>query len=274
MSYYIDSLQGRLEEMSLETIDKLLGILKDTPEISGVEVIGGSPEQNPHFKYFVKSAAEMGKKLAVVSDLALYMAPGMSDIPELLAKYGVKILAFVSHFNEDAVDRRMGENTFGKIISSLRRLNDLGYGKEGPDLKIAIVYFPEIAVLPPNKNTIAAAYNMTLFEEYGVLFNQVSIFNNLPIGRFNIREYSSILEENFNRDTVEKVPCRHVIGVSPDGRFFDCDFYTVLNNPIICESSNVDNFNYASLNKRKIATSPLSLTCTAGEGASCAECCE
>ena len=92
-------------------------------------------------------------------------------------------------------------------------------------------------------------------------------------GRFNQQNYMKILEENFNPDTVKNLPCRHVVSISPDGRLFDCDFYTALDHPIRSESKSAADFNFALLNNREIATGPLCLACTAGAGATCAECC-
>ncbi len=276
---YMDSSPDRTEEMPLKTINKLLTILKEHDKIGLLEITGGSPELTPYFKYLVSSAVDMGKTVATVSDLVVYTEPGMQDIPEFLAKNKVKILASLPHYDEDTVDMVRGKGTYGKSVQALKKLNELGYGKEGSDLKIALVHAPVGAELAPDKNILIEEFQTNLKEMHGIVFNHLIVLINMPAGRFReflpdteYTDYMKLLQDSFNPDTIGALPCRGVISVAPDGRFFDCDFYVGAGRPVKCESTNVDNFDYELLNNREIATSPLCFLCTAGQGASCAEC--
>ncbi|NOZ68575.1 MAG: radical SAM/Cys-rich domain protein [Deferribacteres bacterium] len=276
---YMDSSPERTEEMPLEIVNKLLTILKEHDEISLLEITGGSPEITPYFKYLVSSAVDMGKTVATVSDLVVYTEPGMQDMPEFLAANRVKILASLPHYDEEKVDMVRGKGTYAKSVRALKRLNELGYGEEGSGLKIALVHAPVGPELARDKNILIEEFQTNLKEMHGIVFNHLIIFINMPVGRFRrlltdteYTEYMQLLQDNFNPDTIGTLPCRGVVSVAPDGRFFDCDFYVAAGLPVKCESTHVDNFDYALLNNREIATSPLCFLCTAGQGASCADC--
>ena len=212
---YMESSPGRTEEMSLETIDKLLNIMKENSEISLLEITGGSPELNPHFKYFVKSAVDMGKTVATVTDLVVLTEPGLEDLPEFFAGNRVQILASLPHYDEEKVDKVRGEGTYKKAVSAMQKLNDLGYGKEGSELKLALVYAPVNAELAIEKNILMEDFKNNLKEMHGIVFNHLLVFINMPLGRFRknlsdteYNEYMKLLEDNFNPDTIGGLPCR------------------------------------------------------------------
>lgn len=276
---YIESSPDRTEMMSGETVDKLLHIMQDNKELTLLEITGGSPELNPHFKRFVESAVDMGKVVATVTDLVTYTEPGMEDIPEFLAKNKVKILASLPHYDEKSVDVVRGDGTYKKSIAALKKLNNAGYGKEGTDLRLAIVHAPVNPEIARDKEDLRDEFQSNLKYIYGITFNHLLIFINMPLGRYRkflsdeeYAAYIKLLKDNFNPDTIAGVPCRTVVSVGPDGRFFDCDFYVGADLPVKVESTNVDNFNYEILANREIATTETCFLCTAGQGASCAEC--
>ncbi len=272
MYYYNAALNDRIEDMTLETMEKTLEILKAHSDISLVEITGTSPETNPNFKYFVKSAAEMGKKLAVVSSPAVYMAAGMEDMPEFLAEHKVKILAFVPHYKESVVDRYAGQGSYGKIVSAFKKLNSIGYGREGSGLTTAIVYLPAEPEITGDRAVLRRAFIRSYKDGYGIDFNHFIVFNTIPIGRFRREDYINALRDAFNPRTLNNLPCRHALSIDPEGKLHDCDFLVAADLPVKCQSRNLDNFDYTLLKGREVATSDLCFICTAGEGATCAEC--
>ncbi len=248
---HVEASPDRKDLMSLSTMFKLLNIIKENDKIAIIDITGGSPELNPYFKYFVKSCADMGKKVMVRSNLAIYTEPGMENIAKFLAENKVKIIASLPCYTEEGVDSQRGKGTYRKAISVLKHLNSLGYGKDGNGLELDIMFNPAKADIAPEQQMLENAYREKLKEMHDITFNHLIALSNMPIGRFKEsmtdneqKEYLKLLEEKFNPDTVKNLMCRHLINVSPDGRLFDCDFWQMLNLPVKSECSHVDNFDY------------------------------
>lgn len=274
---HVDASPGRTEEMSSETVDRLIEILRDNDEITIVDITGGSPELNPWYKRLVKYAVSMGKKVMVRSNLAILTETRMEDVPDFLAENKVKIIASLPCYTAEGVDAQRGKGTYEKAVSALKRLNELGYGKEGTGLEIDIMFNPSKEGMAPDQKMLENTYREKLKEMHGITFNHLIALSNMPIGRLgksmsaNEKDaYIKQLEEMFNPATVTNVMCRRLISVGPDGTLFDCDFWQALKLPVKTRNSNdVNSFDYASLSNREIITAPLCFMCTAGAGASC-----
>ncbi len=273
---HVEASPDRTEEMSAETVDKLLDILREHDDITTVDITGGSPELNLNYKRLIKAASDMDKKVMVRSNLAILTEHGMEDIPDFLAKHKIKIIASLPCYTEEGVDSQRGKGTYKKAISALKRLNDIGYGKEGTGLEIDIMSNPAGAAIAPDQHALESAYKQKLKEMHDVTFNHLIALSNMPIGRLG-KSMSAIekevylkqLEEKFNPATVKNVMCRSLISVSPEGKLYDCDFWQMLKMSVRNGASTVDTFNYNSLKNREIVTNALCLMCTAGAGASC-----
>ncbi len=270
--YYSEALNQRKDIISLETINKILDILKENRDVSLIEITGVSPETNPNFKYFVSSAVDMGKKLAVVTNPAVYTKPGMESMPEFLAQHKVKILAFVPHYVESSVDRYTENGTHNKIISGMKMVNTAGFGQAGSDLTVAFVYLPAEPEPALQRDVLLKCFRKEYTEKHRISFNHFIVFNTIPIGRFDHESYRKALRDDFNPATLKKLPCRHAVSIASDGRLFDCDFLVAAGLPVKSKSPDLDTFDYSLIKNREVATSDLCFGCTAGEGATCAEC--
>lgn len=273
---HVEASPDRKEMMSLPTMSKILSILKENDGIHVVDITGGSPELHPYFRYFVKVSADVGKNVVVRTNLAIYTEPLIGDIPAFLAENKVKIIASLPCYTEEGVDKQRGKGTYAKAIAGLKRLNDLGYGRNGNMAEVDIMFNPADASLAPDQHTLENTYREKLKQMHGITFNQLITLSNMPIGRFKKsltndeqKNYMKLLEEKFNPDTVKNLMCRHLINVSPEGRLFDCDFWQALGLPVKSECFHVDMFDYEVLCNRAIFTAPLCFMCTAGAGASC-----
>lgn len=274
---HVEASPDRSEEMSLQTMSTVVGIVRENREINTVDITGGSPELNSHFKQFITSCSETGKKIIVRTNLAIYAEAGMEDIPGFLAKNRVRIVASLPCYTEEGVDGQRGRGTYRKAIDALKRLNVLGYGKEDTGLEIDIMFNPAKADLAPDQLMLEKAYKEKLMEMHGITFNNLIALSNMPIGRLSKSTtsdeyvaYAKKLVQKFNPDTVENLMCRHLISVSPDGTLFDCDFWQMLKLPVRNRTSNdVKSFDYKILSTRQIVTNPMCFMCTAGAGASC-----
>ena len=271
---HVEASPDRKELMSLSTMSKVITILRVNDEIDTIDITGGSPELNPYFKYLIKSCTDIGEKIIVRTNLAIYSEPDMKDIPEFLAENKVKITASLPCYSEAGVDSQRGKGTFKKAINALARLNSLGYGTNS--LTIDLMFNPAKADIAPDQQMLEKTYREKLKESHNISFNNLIALSNMPIGRLGRSisedenlEYVKKLKDKFNPDTIENIMCRHLVNVSPDGSIFDCDFWQMLNLPVKTKCSHVDDFNYESLSSREIVTTPLCYMCTAGAGASC-----
>ncbi|NOZ69326.1 MAG: radical SAM/Cys-rich domain protein [Deferribacteres bacterium] len=282
---YADASPERTEEMPLSTINKILNVLGRHSEITTLDIGGGAPELNPHFRYFVKTASGMGKKVFYASNAAVYLEPGMEDLPEFLAENRIVIYVSLPWHSEEGVDRQRGRGTYRKVITALQKLNALGYGRQGTSLELNIQFNPAGTSLPPDQQALEKLFREKLQEAHGITFNRLYTLNNMPIGRLRrsiseneLRAYLEVLEERFNPGTVENLICR--VSVTCDERIYDCDFQRILNLPVQPAgrggagnggSAGIDDFDYELLSNREIVTTPLCLVCTAGGGLGCSE---
>jgi radical SAM/Cys-rich protein len=212
----------------------------------------------------------------VRTNLAIYSEPGMDDIPEFLAEKGVRIIASLPCYTEENVDKQRGKGTYTKAIEAIKRLNSLGYGKDGTGLELDIMFNPMKEDIAPDQKMLEKAYKEKLYEMHGITFNRLMTLNNMPIGRLGkslseaeYNKYIETLKSKFNPDTVDGLMCRYLISVSPWGNLHDCDFWQALRLPVTSQYRTIYKFDYNALKEREIVTNVLCFMCTAGAGASC-----
>jgi len=270
---HVSAQPGRQEAMDRGTVDKVLAILKEH-RIRCLDVTGGAPELNPHFRYMIQSARENDVHVIVRTNLTVFFEPGMADIPEFFRDNIVEVIASLPCFTRENVDRMRGR-AFEKSIKGLRTLNALGYGRNG-GLVLNLVYNPLSASLPGSQNALESSYKEELSERVGITFNRLLVLANLPAGRFQemlVRtdervRYIESARSALNTDTFEGLMCRHLLNVRWDGTLYDCDFNQALGLPVRSASRHIRDFDLQSLSHRFIMTGDHCYLCTAGKGSS------
>jgi radical SAM/Cys-rich protein len=274
---HVDAGPDRREVMSRETIDECLNALQRS-EIPTLDITGGAPELNPHFRYLVQTARQMGRHVIDRSNLTILLATGFTDLPEFLAEYQVEIIASLPCYLEENCDRQRGNGVFQRSIEALRRLNELGYGRVGRPLLLTLVYNPVGISLPPAEENLEADYRRELAGRYGIEFTRLITITNMPISRFlddlltagKYESYMRMLVDAFNRTTVNGVMCRTTLSVDWQGRLFDCDFNQMLDLEVACGlPQHIRDFDFDQLATRRIITGQHCFGCTAGAGSSC-----
>lgn len=233
-----------------------------------LDLTGGAPEMNKNFKFIIKSLKDVAQKIIVRTNLTILNQNGYTDLPEFFAKNRVTIVASLPCYTMKNVDTQRGNGVFKSSIIALKKLNNLGYGK---DLELNLVYNPSGAFLPGNQKRLENDYKKMLKENFDITFSELFTITNMPIGRFkkdlekngNINEYMKLLRDNFNASTLSNLMCKSQISVGFDGRLYNCDFNQILGLEL---NANLENF--ANLND-KITIRPHCLACTAGAGSSC-----
>jgi radical SAM/Cys-rich protein len=274
---HVDAGPGRTEIMTRPTMQLCLDALART-DAPLVDLTGGAPEMNPHFRWLVDQVVALGRRVIDRSNLTILIAPGYQDLPEFLADRRVEIIASLPCYTEKQTDAQRGRHAFQKSIAALRRLNDLGYGKPDTWLVLNLVYNPVGAYLPPKQHALEATYHDELEHRYGIAFNNLYTITNMPINRFldyllesgNYASYMQKLAASFNAAAARAVMCRSTLNVGWDGRLYDCDFNQMLDLSLNHGlPAHIRDFDAALLANRKICTGNHCYGCTAGAGSSC-----
>jgi len=274
---HVDAGPDRKENMTRETMEQCLQILKDT-DISMVDLTGGAPEMNSNFKWFVAEITKLNHHVMVRSNLTILVIKKFEDYIQFFKDHQVEVVSSLPYFLAENTDAQRGKGVFDKSIRALNKLNDIGYGHPDSGLVLNLVYNPVGAFLPPDQVAIEADYKKELLNRHGIVFNNLFTITNMPISRFlsyliktnNYQRYMNKLHESFNPAAATNVMCRTILSVSWDGYMYDCDFNQMLNLTVNHGAPiHVKNFDYKMLANRRIVTGQHCYGCTAGAGSSC-----
>jgi radical SAM/Cys-rich protein len=269
----------RTEAMDADTVRLVLDYLR----VSGaqtLDVTGGAPELNPHFRMLVQEARALGRRVIDRCNLTILSEPGHEDLAAFLAEHRVEVTASLPCYTEELVDRQRGEGVYARSIDGIRQLNALGYGDDGSGLVLNLVYNPQGPTLPPPQEKLEADYKRVLGEMFGVRFNQLFTLANMPIQRFGstlvskgqFDGYMRLLRSSHRDENVDGVMCRSHVSVDWRGYVYDCDFNQMLGLPLALPGR--PKARLADLLAHDPAGNPIAVAdhcygCTAGQGSSC-----
>jgi len=269
----------RREQMQLETVEAVIGFLR-AAKLSMLDITGGAPELNPHFRYLVEAARGMGIQVIDRCNLTILNEPGEETLAAFLAANGVEIVASMPCYLESNVDSQRGEGVYRSSIRALRHLNSLGYGQPDSQLVLNLMYNPLGAVLPPSQEQLEADYRRELAEREGVVFNRLLVLANMPIQRFGstlvsrgqFAAYMQLLKDAFQPQNLDTVMCRSLLSVDWQGYLYDCDFNQMLDLPLAIPERprpHLRDLHADALRGNPIVVCDHCYGCTAGQGSSC-----
>jgi radical SAM/Cys-rich protein len=269
----------RREQMQLETVEAVIDFLR-AAKLSTLDITGGAPELNPHFRYLVEAARGMGIQVIDRCNLTILNEPGEETLAAFLAANGVEIVASMPCYLESNVDSQRGEGVYRSSIRALRHLNSLGYGQPDSQLVLNLMYNPLGAVLPPSQEQLEADYRRELAEREGVVFNRLLVLANMPIQRFGstlvskgqFAGYMQLLKDAFQPQNLDTVMCRSLLSVDWQGYLYDCDFNQMLDLPLALGDRprpHLRDLHADALRGNPIVVCDHCYGCTAGQGSSC-----
>ena len=269
----------RTELMDIDNINTVLRFL-EAQQIKFIDITGGSPEMNPHFKYLVSRARELGVRVMDRLNPTILLEPGYEDIAQFLAEHEVEITASLPCYAEQNVDKQRGKGVYKDSIAALQQLNQLGYGKSDTGLVLNLVYNPTGPSLPPAQGPLQADYKERLWQEHQIEFNELFVITNMPISRFGstlvskgqFNDYLNLLRDSYQSDNLQTVMCRSLISVDWQGYVFDCDFNQMLDMPMIASDkpkTHLSELLDSDLHGHSISVAEHCYGCTAGQGSSC-----
>lgn len=274
---HVDAGPDRKEIMTKETLELCLNALRKS-NIEKVDLTGGAPEMNPHFKWFVEEVRRLDKYVMVRSNLTILVTNKFADYPKFMADNKVEVISSLPYYRASFTDKQRGDGTFNKSIEAIKILNELGYGKDDSGLILNLVYNPIGSFLPPPQKSLENDYKKELLNSHGLVFNNLFTITNMPISRYldyliqsgNYEKYMGKLVGSYNPTAANNVMCKNTLSVSWEGYLYDCDFNQMLEMKVNHGApTHLSDFNVELLEGRKILTGQHCYGCTAGAGSSC-----
>jgi radical SAM/Cys-rich protein len=264
---------GRKENMEPGIIDEVISYARRS-RFETIDITGGAPELNPNISRLIIEMSSLAPRIMLRSNLSALNDGARDDLMELLHSHRVVIAASFPSLNELQSDSQRGGGIFQVSIDGLKKLNALGYGQKGSGLELNLVSNPTGAFLPPAQSETEKRFRQILEQKWGIVFNNLYNFANVPLGRFrqwlitsgNYDRYVKRLFSSFNACAVDSVMCRTLMSVSWDGYLYDCDFNLARGLFMGGRKVHVSEMPGPPEPDSHIATADHCYTCTAGSG--------
>ncbi len=267
----------RTEMMDQETMRLALQVAERVG-VQTLDLTGGSPEMNPHFRWLVEEAIDRGLHVMDRLNPTIMEEPGYEWVGEFLARNRVETVASLPCYSQENVDEQRGDGVFENSIKALKELNERGYAKPDSGLTLNLVYNPNGAFLPPNQTKLETDYRQLLGDNFGIVFNNLYALANMPIQRYgswllskgHFATYMATLREAHQDANLPSVMCRSSISVDYNGYLYDCDFNQMLKLPLAGrrEGTHLRDLIDGAV-PRQISVADHCYGCTAGQGSSC-----
>lgn len=265
-----------VENMDGDTVDACIAAI-EAARPTTVDLTGGAPELNPHFRRLVDACTDLGVGVIDRSNLSVLLLKKQADLPRFLADRGVEVVASLPHPRRMRTDAQRGAGAHKRSIEGLRLLNGVGYGQGDPDRVLTLMHNPSGAFMPAGHGSMEREWKQMLQRDHGVQFDRLIALTNMPISRYlewldeshNLLPYMKRLVDAFNPATIDGLMCRDTVSVGWDGRLYDCDFNQMLALTPNVERPHVSAFSRETWVRRRVVTDRHCFGCTAGAGSSC-----
>ncbi len=235
---HLDAGPHRQEVMTAETVDQVIDYA-GRGGFTVADITGGAPELNPNLTRLITGLFRQCPRIMLRSNLTALGGDTQSPLIEILKDHRVVVVASFPSLKSGQTDAQRGPGVFQQSLATLQRLNAVGYGREGSGLELNLVSNPSGAFLPPSQTEAEKRFRKELENRWGLLFNHLYVFANVPLGRYrdwldrsgNLLRYQEKLASGFNPATLAGVMCRSLVSVSWEGILYDCDFNLALDLP-------------------------------------------
>lgn len=269
---HLEAGPGRAERMGKKTMAHVIE-LASRYRFDTIDITGGAPELNPDLPDFLTRLSPLADKTILRCNLTALLLHKAPLIP-VLTQNRIQIVASFPSVNETQADAVRGKGVYQRSIRVLKHLNRLGYGVKDSGMVLDLVVNPSGAFLPTSQAGLERRFRRILTQKWGLRFNRVSSFANVPLGRFlvwlirsgNYDSYMDRLVSAFNPCAVEGLMCRSILSVSWTGYLFDCDFNLAANLYLKNRPIHVSQIKEPPESGTTIALSDHCYTCTAGSG--------
>jgi radical SAM/Cys-rich protein len=270
---HLEAGPGRAEIMSRETMTAVVAFARRFP-FRAIDVTGGAPELVPDLPFLIEEFAPIAPRLMLRTNLSALSGAARESLLALCVAHRVVLVASFPSTNSSQADTQRGAGVTEAGIAVLRKLNAAGYGVEGTGLELDLVSNPVGAFLPVSEESAERKFRQDLSRKWGIAFNHLYTFANVPLGRFrtwllragNYERYMKTLVDRFNPSAVEGLMCRTLLSVSWDGFLHDCDFNLAVGRPCGDRKAHVSDIRELPPPGAPIAVGDYCYACTASSG--------
>jgi radical SAM/Cys-rich protein len=239
-----------------------------------IDITGGAPEMNPHLGDMIEELSSLTPRIMLRSNLTAVLEPQRAHLLDLCKQHRVVIVASLPSLNAGQTNGLRGKGVWEKSLETLRRCNSMGYGQPQSGLELHLVSNPAGAFLPASQSETEDKFRDQLGQKFGIVFNSLYVFANVPLGRFrqwllesgNFDQYMQKLASSFNPCTLPGLMCRSLISVSWDGYLFDCDFNIAGGMYLSGKRMHVSELSEPPAPGSPVAVADHCYACTAGTG--------
>ena len=263
----------RTEMMDWHTMQQVIAYAERVP-FQVIDITGGAPELVPDLPKLVRALAPLTPKLMLRTNLTTLAHPDKAPLLELLRQQGVVLIASFPSTNTGQLEAQRGQGVMDPSLTTLKRLNEIGYGIEGSGLELHLVANPSGAYMPSDQEQAERKFKRDMARKWGLSFNQLYLFANAPLGRFlgwlkssdNLQDYMQKLASGFNPCTIDGLMCRNLVSVAWDGTLYDCDFNLAADLPMSGKRIHVSELDARPEQGQPIVVGEHCYACTAGSG--------
>src|SRR5437868_2382145 len=119
---HVDAAPWRTEMMDAPTARRV-GEWIERFQPAVVDLTGGAPELNEHFRYLVEIARSSGASVLDRNNLTILQEPGFDWLPQFLAGHDVEVIASLPCYLPENVNRQRGAGVYQRSIRGLQLLN-------------------------------------------------------------------------------------------------------------------------------------------------------
>ncbi|UFS71071.1 arsenosugar biosynthesis radical SAM protein ArsS [Geomonas sp. RF6] len=266
---HLEAGPGRGETMTRETMDSVIDAARRLP-FASIDITGGAPELVPDLEYLLRGVAPLAPRVVVRTNLVSLD----ERLARLYRELRVVLVASFPALNAGQTSAQRGEGVWEKSIEALKLLNSVGYGVPGEGVELDLVSNPSGAFLPAAQAGSEKRFRAELSRRYGVSFDNLFCFANVPLGRFlawleksgNLEGYREKLAAGFNPCAVAGLMCRSQLSVDWDGALYDCDFHLAAGIPFGGGVANIRELQELPAPGTPIPTAQYCFACTVGSG--------
>jgi len=270
---HLDAGPEREEIMSPGTVDEVVAYTS-RGAFKAVDITGGAPELLPALRPLLQGMSSVCGHIVLRTNLTALQGSELVSFVEFCRGLRVTLVASFPSLSASQADAQRGDGMWDRSINTLRALNSYGYGIPGTGLELNLVVNPAGAFLPAGQCQLQERYRRDLDRRWGISFNALYSFANVPLGRFrnwlirsgNFEQYMSTLSGSFNPATMDGLMCRSMVSVSWDGLLYDCDFNQAAGLCLGGNPLHVSGFDGPPPAGTPVAVGDHCFACTAGTG--------
>ena len=180
---HLEAGPGRKEIMSRETMAAVVSFARRFP-FRILDVTGGAPELVPDLPFLVDGLAPLAPRLMLRTNLSAVSGAEWESLLALCVAHRVVLVASFPSTNPSQADAQRGAGVTEAAIAVLKKLNAAGYGVDGTGLELDLVSNPVGAFLPMPQDSAERKFRHDMLRKWGVAFNRLYTFANVPLGRF------------------------------------------------------------------------------------------